>query len=189
MSTEQEQKQIIRGTFWSNLFKKPTESQELESVLKSMLPFEKLNAKYLRLLIELMHNRVYAEGEYIFYQGDPGIGLYIIRDGEVSIVQQEGEKTQKELTRLGRGDFFGELAMLDDEIRSASAVAVKETSVTVIFKPDLQEFIEKYPSKGIHILRGFAQMIAIRLRRLNKDYSDLYNEFLELKRRLKNENQ
>jgi len=185
---EKEQQKITRGTFWSNLFKKPTESQELETVLKSMLPFEKLNTKYLRLLIELMHNRIYAEGEYIFYEGDPGIGLYIIRDGEVSIVQQDSEGNQKELTRLGRGDFFGELAMLDDEIRSASAVATTETSVTVIFKPDLHEFIEKYPSKGIHILRGFAQIIAIRLRRLNKDYSELYKEFLLLKRRLKDEN-
>ncbi len=186
---EKEQKQIVKGTFWSNLFKKPTESQELETVLKTMLPFQKLPRKYLRLLIELMHNRIYAEGEYIFYQGDPGIGLYIIRDGEVSIVQQDIEGKQNELTRLGVGDFFGELAMLDDEIRSASALAVKETSVTVIFKPDLHEFIEKYPSKGIHILRGFAQIIAIRLRRLNKDYSELYNQFLELKGKKKDENQ
>ena len=129
--------------------------------------------------MELMHNRLYAENEYIFYQGDPGIGLYIIREGEVSIVRGNKENNQKELARLKKGDFFGELAMFDDEIRSASAVAVKETTVTVIFKPDLQEFIDKFPAIGVNILRGLAQIVAVRLRHLNKEYNDLITECFE----------
>jgi CRP-like cAMP-binding protein len=173
------QKVSTKSTFWTNLFKAPTESDELEAVLKSMPPFEKLKKKHLHLLMELMHNRLYAENEYIFYQGDPGIGLYIIREGEVSIVHGNKENDQKELARLKKGDFFGELAMFDDEIRSASAVAVKETTVTVIFKPDLQEFIDKFPAIGVNILRGLAQIVAVRLRHLNKEYNDLITECFE----------
>ncbi len=178
------QRILTKSTFWSNFFKAPTESDELENVLKSMPPFAKLSKKYLNLLIRLMHNRLYAENEYIFYEGDPGIGLYIVRSGEVMIAHSENQEEMKELARLHKGDFFGELAMLDKEIRSASAIAVSETTVTVIFKPDLEEFIDKYPSKGTYILKGLAEIIATRLRTLNSEYTELLNKcskFLEEK--------
>ncbi len=172
---------IKSSSFWSNLFKSPSQDADLEEVLHTMPPFEKLSPKYLKLLLQIMHNRVYQAGEYIFFEGDPGIGLYIIRDGEVVIRQENETGVYQDLTVLGRGDFFGELAMLDDEIRSASAIATKDTNVVVIFKPDLDEFIEKYPSKGIHILRGLATIITVRLRRLNSEYKKLIEEYSKLK--------
>ncbi len=174
---ENPNEKIKRSSFWTNLFKSPTEDADLEEVLKTMPPFEALSSKYIRQLLEIMHNRVYQAGEYIFYEGDPGIGLYIIREGEVIIRQENGKNIAQVLTILGRGDFFGELAMLDDDIRSASAVAAKDTNVAVIFKPDLDEFIEKYPSKGINILRGLGTIITVRLRRLNNDFNKLIEEY------------
>ena len=177
----QPQEMIKRSSFWSNLFKSPSEDADLEEVLKTMPPFEKLSSKYIGQLLQIMHNRVYQSGEYIFYEGDPGIGLYIIRQGEVVIRQENGSGIAQDLTVLGRGDFFGELAMLDDEIRSASAIATKDTNLAVIFKPDLDEFIEKYPSKGIHILRGLATIITVRLRRLNNEYNKVIEEFIKLR--------
>jgi CRP-like cAMP-binding protein len=83
---------------------------------------------------------------------------------------------KKILATFSKGDFFGELALVDGEKRSASAIAKTECKVSVIFKPDLDEFIEKYPRKGIKILTGISSMIALRLRKLNEDYFDLqYN--------------
>lgn len=171
---------IKRSSFWSNLFKAPSADADLEEVLQAMPPFEKLSSKYIKLLLQIMHNRVYQAGEYIFYEGDPGVGLYIIREGEVVIKQENNEYVEKELAVLGRGDFFGELAMLDNEIRSASAIALKDTNVAVIFKPDLDEYIDKYPSKGVHILRGLSSIITVRLRKLNYDYLTLLNEYNKL---------
>jgi CRP-like cAMP-binding protein len=75
---------------------------------------------------------------------------------------------------LNRGDFFGELALLDDEIRSGTAIALEQTSLAVIFKPDLDEFIERYPKAGIKILRGISTIISTRLRKLNDEYFSLY---------------
>jgi len=69
-----------------------------------------------------------------------------------------------------KGDFFGELALVDGEKRSASAIANTDTKLSVIFKPDLDEYIEKYPKKGLKILQGIAEITAIRLRTLNEDY-------------------
>jgi CRP-like cAMP-binding protein len=68
--------------------------------------------------------------------------------------------------------------MVDDDKRSASAVANTETKVSVIFKSDLDEFIEKYPKKGLKILKGIAEITALRLRTLNEEYFYLRKEKL-----------
>jgi CRP-like cAMP-binding protein len=110
----------------------------------------------------------------VFYQNDPGIGLYIIVKGEI-LITQESDGERFDLARLTRGDFFGELALLDEERRSASAIAMKESQIAVIFRPDLDDFIESNPKEGVKILRGLTHIITTRLRNLNHDYFELYN--------------
>ncbi len=163
------------SSFWSNMFKSPTVKSELEEVLLSMPPFEKLNKNNIKNLMNLMHNRVYKANEVVFHQGEPGAGLYVIVKGEV-LISMDQEDEHWDLALLGRGDFFGELALLDDSVRSASAIALKDTQLSVIFKPDLDEFVETYSKDGINILRGISQIIATRLRGLNQDYFTLYNQ-------------
>lgn len=162
------------SNFWANLFKAPTEKDDLEQVLSTMPPFKNLTSKDYKLLLSIIHNRVYSANEFIFYQGDPGIGLYIIQEGEVVIERLINENIKLEMARFTRGDFFGELALLDEDTRSASAIAVKDSRLAVIFKPDLDEFIEKYPRKGLNIIQGISQIIARRLRNVNQDFVKLY---------------
>jgi len=171
-----DENQVIKtgSSFWANLFKTPAEKSDLEELLQSMPPFENLSSKYIKLIMQIIHNRAYETNEYIFYQGDPGIGLYMLREGTVKIIQSINENEIVELANLTRGDFFGELALLDDEVRSGSAIAMEPSSVAVIFKPDLDEFIERYPKAGIKILRGISNIISTRLRRLNDEYFSLY---------------
>ncbi|MFA5804530.1 MAG: cyclic nucleotide-binding domain-containing protein [Melioribacteraceae bacterium] len=166
---------MTKSSFWANLFKTPTEKSELEEVLLSMPPFKYLSNKKIKLLMKVIHNRIYTANEYIFFQGDPGIGLYLIIRGEILITEEiDGERF--DLAMLTRGDFFGELALLDEEKRSASAIALKDSQLAVIFKPDLDEFVETHSKEGIQILRGISQIIATRLRNLNQDYFTLYNK-------------
>lgn len=166
----------VSSSFWTNLFKTPTEKSDLEQVLLSMPPFKNLSNKNFASLLKLFHNRVYAPNEYIFYQNDPGIGLYVIINGEILITFEAEDNERFDLAHLTRGDFFGELALLDNENRSASAIALKDSQLAVIFKPDLDEFIEAHPVEGIKILRGMTQIISRRLRNLNQDYIELYNK-------------
>ncbi len=168
-----EEKKTVHSSFWSNIFNPPTETSELATSLKAIPLFKELSKRDLSNLMGIIHDRNYLSGEYIFYQGDPGIGLYLIRDGEVSIHRTNDSGNEIVLATFSKGDFFGELALVDGEKRSASAIANTDTRVSVIFKPDLDEFIEKYPKKGIKILQGIAQIAAVRLRTLNEDYFSL----------------
>lgn len=185
---ETKNQMIKRSSYWANFFKTPTTKDDLETVLLSMPPFKELGAKQLKELIRLIHTRVYSANEYIFLQGDPGVGLYIIREGEVLISQTTDENHQIEIASFGRGDFLGEIALLDDAPRSASAIALKDTSMAVIFKPDLDDFINRFPAAGVKILKGISQIIAFRLRNLNNDYFDLFNKYSALKKEDQNGN-
>jgi len=165
----------VHNSFWANIFNPPTEKVDLEKSLQAIPLFKSLGKRDLSNLTRIIHNRNYLAGEYIFYRGDPGIGLYIIREGEVSISRGNDDKDRITLATFNKGDFFGELAMIDGETRSASAVANSDTRLAVIFKPDLDEYIDKYPKKGIKILEGIAHIVAIRLRALNEEYLTLQN--------------
>ncbi|MBN1302746.1 MAG: cyclic nucleotide-binding domain-containing protein [Melioribacteraceae bacterium] len=178
---------ISKSTFWSNLFKTPARKSDLEEVLSSMPTFKHLNSTQLKYLLEIAHNRVYSAGEYIFYQGDPGIALYLITDGEIRIMKHNDNSDEIELAHFNRGDFFGELALLDDDVRSASAIAVKESKITVIFRPDLDKFIDRFPKVGIKILKGLAQIIATRLRLLDEEFLALYSKTQNNSDEVKNE--
>jgi CRP/FNR family transcriptional regulator, cyclic AMP receptor protein len=172
----EENKKTIHSSFWANIFHTPTESDELVHSLQAIPLFISLTKKDISGLLGIIHNRNYIAGEYIFYQGDPGIGLYLISEGEIQI-NRESEKGEKvPLAVFHKGDFFGELALVDSEKRSASAIANTDTKLSVIFKPDLDEFIEKYPRKGIKIVQGIAEITAVRLRTLNEDYFNLRTE-------------
>ena len=167
---------IVRSSFWSNIFNTSEEKVSLTKSLQSVPVFSELNKREISSIINIVHKRNYLPGEYIFYQGDPGIGFYIIRSGEVIIQRASELGNSIPLATFSDGDFFGELALIDGEKRSASAIAKTDCSLAVVFKPDLDEFIEAYPRKGIKILQGISQVVAVRLRKLNEDHYIMLNK-------------
>jgi CRP/FNR family transcriptional regulator, cyclic AMP receptor protein len=169
--------QVIHSSFWANFFNSPAEKEDLQKSLGQLPIFKNLSKKDVSLLANVTHNRNYIAGEYIFHQGDPGIGFYLIRDGEV-IIQRENSETKDLITlaTFGKGDFFGELALVDGDTRSASAIAKTEARLAVIFKPDLDEFVQRYPKKGVKILQSISKIVTLRLRKLNEDHLKLHHE-------------
>lgn len=166
-------KKTNHSSFWTNIFHPATEQDVLIKSLQTIPLFSQLSKRDLSILITHIHKRAYLAGEYIFYQGDPGIGLYLVIEGKVLIRRESDEGHKITLAVIEKGDFFGELALVDNDKRSASAIAESDTELYIIFKPDLDEFIEKYPKKGIKILQGISEITASRLRTLNEDYFNL----------------
>ncbi len=163
----------IRSSFWSNLFGTSSGIMDLRNTLLAIPVFKGLTGREISSVTNLMHERNYIKGEYIFYQDDPGIGMYIIREGTVEIKRAFENKETLSLALLNKGDFFGELALIDGEKRSASAIAVDDSKLAVIFKPDLDEFVDKFPKTGTKILQGINQVVIARLRKLNEDIISL----------------
>src|SRR3954471_266805 len=86
-------------------------------------------------LAALMRPRPYAKDEVIYLRGDPGTAFYVIATGRVKIALTSPEGKELILRRLGPGGFHGEIALLDDEPRSADAVAT-DASVQLVLQRD-----------------------------------------------------
>lgn len=122
--------------------------------------------------------RRFGAGQVIFHHGDPGGLLYIISKGKVKITYSTPEGQEATLAILGAGDFFGELALLDDSPRSASAEAMETTDTLTLHREDFRRYLGSNPDFALHVLQSMARNI----RRLNSQLSDIF--FLDLPGRL-----
>lgn len=122
--------------------------------------------------------RRFASGQTIFHLGDPGGLLYIINRGKIKISYNTSEGQEVVLAILGPGDFFGELALLDDTPRSATAESLEPTETWTLHRDDFIHYITENPAFSLHVLQTLAQHI----RRLNSQLADIF--FLDLPGRL-----
>jgi CRP/FNR family transcriptional regulator/CRP/FNR family cyclic AMP-dependent transcriptional regulator len=122
--------------------------------------------------------RRFNQGQVIFHHGDPGGLLYIISQGKVKISHSTQDGQEALLAILGTGDFFGELALLDDSPRSATAEALETTDTLTLHREDFRHYLSSNPDFAMHVLQTMAKHI----RRLNSQLSDIF--FLDLAGRL-----
>jgi CRP/FNR family cyclic AMP-dependent transcriptional regulator len=156
------------NVIWSNVFKLRsggTGQTQITEILKKIPVFEDLTKRELGSIERILHKREYRQDELIFREGEPGVGMYIIESGKVRIVTETGKRT---LAELEEGEFFGELALLDESPRSATAVAIQPCSILGFFQPDLFGLIERNPQLGVKIVLRLARSIGERLRRANE---------------------
>ncbi|MDP6605733.1 MAG: Crp/Fnr family transcriptional regulator [Dehalococcoidia bacterium] len=131
-----------------------------------------------RALAEMGEARQFVAGQSIFTQGDPGDALYTIVQGSVRIVVVSSTGREATLATLARGDSLGELALLDGQPRSASAIATEPTTTLRVARADFRRWLLERPRAGVAML----ETLGLRLRRTNDAVTDL--SFLELPQRI-----
>ena len=114
--------------------------------------FASLPRPELSRLAAIMRPRTFRKDEIIFHKGDPGQVMYFIKEGEVRIYMDTGEEQQVSVAILSSGDFFGELALLDDKPRSSSAVAMERTETLTMHRDDFTSQLRAHPQIAIEIL-------------------------------------
>ncbi len=158
----------MQSALWENIFRKQNEKlSETALALRQVPVFNGLTKKELREVEHIVHQREFSAGETIFHQGDPGLGMYIILQGHVQIVNNENPDKPIVYSELNDGDFFGDLALVDDADRSATALAATDTRVIAFFRPELKDILSRFPNLGNKILINLATVIARRLRKTN----------------------
>jgi len=153
--------------------RKGKDRDDIFKVMKNVPIFSELNEKEMEELERIIHRRCYKKGEPIFRMGDPGLGMYIIIKGSVNIAEEKVSGKMTTLAMLEKGAFFGDLALLDEAPRSASAIANEDSDILGFFRPDLLDLLYRKPKMGIKILFGLACTIGERLRRTNLQLSEL----------------
>ena len=114
------------------------------------------------------HFRRFCAGEVIFAAGDVGDGLYVIESGRVQIAAPVDSTESRPLASIGPGDFFGEMAVLDDAPRSATATAEIDTKAICLSRDELLQLLKRHPELALDLVREFSA----RMRAVNKKYLD-----------------
>src|SRR2546422_270767 len=137
--------------------------------LKQVPLFADLADEDLRELIAVARRRIFRSGEVIFHREDPGQVLYVIKEGKVkiSLISPEGQEIS--LVVFGKGECFGEFAILDGLPRSADAVALERVECYTLQRSDFHKAIMKNPKIAIQVL----EVLSKRLRTTDQMVEDL----------------
>lgn len=144
----------------------PSAPTGAEGFLRSLPLFAKLDPEQIEQIAARVQRREFAPGVTLFHQDMPGTMLYMVETGSVRVMSIG--RTGQELTFnvFGAGEIFGELSILDNQHRSASAITLAPTVVWLLSKSDLEEFMNKFPSVNqamIQILVKRVRTTALRL--------------------------
>jgi CRP/FNR family transcriptional regulator/CRP/FNR family cyclic AMP-dependent transcriptional regulator len=126
---------------------------------------EQVGERERRAIMEAGRVRRFKTGEALFHEGDPGHSVYFLRAGQVKIVQIAPDGAETILHYCGSGECVGEMALMDGQPRSATAVALEPVETLALRREDFLEFLARHPSVALAMLH---RVIGI-VRRLNDE--------------------
>jgi CRP/FNR family cyclic AMP-dependent transcriptional regulator len=129
-----------------------TRAAEIVELLGRVPVFSTLDQDDLGRIAELAVPRTFDPGQVVFREGDASDTCYVVRSGRARAVREHPDGRTITLATFGPGDFFGELAMFEDERRSATVEAVQRTSVVAVLGPDMRRLMAEHPSISIRLV-------------------------------------
>ncbi len=135
------------------------------NILKKVPIFKNMKDVALRKIESILKEKDFKKGDHIFSEADEGDEFYIVYDGRIKIYKMSDDGQVKTLDYLEKGDFFGEMALLDKSSRSANALAMENARVFIIKHDDFQGFLINQPE----ILITITQTLCQRLRKTDME--------------------
>src|SRR5213595_1510654 len=132
--------------------------------LRQVPLFESLDNEAAAKLCDLLETLDCKADTFLFHAGEPGNAMYLIERGKVRICVQAIDGHEVTLTEMGRGDFFGELALLDGQRRSADARVAEDARLAVLSRDHFLSFMRSNPDVALKMLTALAN----RLRRTDE---------------------
>ncbi len=137
--------------------------------LKKIPIFSRVSKPELEEMSKITEMKKFKKDDLIFSEGEEGESMFLIISGLIKVFKTSTGGQIKTLDMLGKGDFLGEMAILDKEIRSATAAAIENTEVMVLKKRVFEKHIKTNPIVSLKIM----QALCARLRKADKDIEAL----------------
>jgi CRP/FNR family transcriptional regulator len=128
-------------------------------LLRGVSLFSGLSDVELEKIARVAVPRSYPSGSVILREGDPGDTCYVLRTGRARVVRQHADGRAITLTNLGPGEIFGELAMFDGEVRSATVEAIDDVQAVAILAGDLKRLLNEHPEIAVKLLGALAERL------------------------------
>jgi CRP/FNR family cyclic AMP-dependent transcriptional regulator len=132
---------------------------ELNAFLAEVPLFKGVPERALEIAAGVVQTRTFDAESVIFQEGDKGEALYILKEGLVKLSKVDLEGHEKTLAILRPPEFFGEMALLGESSRSATAVTLKKARLLVLYQDDFQRLMASYPRIGLNVTTTLAQRL------------------------------
>jgi CRP-like cAMP-binding protein len=139
------------------------------AVLEQVPLFSQLAPAELQRVVDVARERTYPKNSVILFEDDPGDALYVVAQGQVKVVLIGEDGREVILSVLGQGEFFGEMALIDDEPRSAHVIAMEDSTLIVLRREDFQGILRQSPGIALALLKELSR----RLRRVDEKVGSL----------------
>jgi CRP-like cAMP-binding protein len=139
-------------------------SEDTIGLLRRVPVFAELNEDDLGRVADVAVPRRFGTGEVVFREGDQSNTCYVVRSGHARAVREHSDGRSITLATFGPGDIFGELAMFDDERRSATVEAIEDTEAIAILGGDMRRLLGEHPAIAVELLAALGR----RLRETNE---------------------
>jgi len=152
--------------------------EEKIKLLKAMRLLSSIPERQLTGLAEFLRPKELEPGAIVFAEGSTGMSLYFVSTGRVRISKSGSDGSTTDLALLGPGDFFGEMALIEEATRSASATASSPCVVFELFRGDLARWVKTNPQQAVQFFAELVHLQSDRLRRTSNEltlHSDLSN--------------
>lgn len=136
------------------------QTREIAEVLQAVPAFRSLSSTALYAMAAATHRRTYRRGESLYYEGDPGLGLYVVESGRVRLFSDADPGHQRDLCEVEAHDMFGVVSLLGDFRRLETAETITEARVLGFFRPDLKNVMRRSPKAGGEIVMALARRVA-----------------------------
>jgi CRP-like cAMP-binding protein len=143
--------------------------------------FNNLDPIMLGRIINIAYSKTYKKGEIIFSEGEIAKAIFIVASGSVEFTRKISEKEEGILFILSPGDFFGEMALLEESPRSSTARAIEDSEIYIIYKVNFDGLIDRYPQVGLKIIKNLAAILSKRLRKTRDQVAAQIMESLDTK--------
>ncbi len=137
------------------------------SILKKVALFEGLTQSQLQKIAETAVEKTFPSSSYVFKEGDPGVAMYVIVEGKVRISKMVPGIGEEALAVLDRGQYFGEMALIEEGPRSADAIAHISCSLYEISREKLDQLMFTDKELAYVLLWTFVRTLSERLRETN----------------------
>jgi CRP-like cAMP-binding protein len=134
-------------------------SGETLELLNRVSVFAALGEEELRRVAEVAVPRRFGAGEVVFHEGDESSTCYIVRSGHTRATREHSDGRSITLATFGPGDIFGELAMFDDERRSATVEAIEATEAIAILAGDMRRLLREHPDIAVKLLSALSKKL------------------------------
>lgn len=144
---------------------------KIEALQRSRL-FDNLLPPELEMLAELTQEQRFGADETIFEEGDVGDALFVIAEGEVTVLSHNARGEEKQLAQLGAPEFFGEMSLIDKAHRSATVRACDEAVLLRLSNENIHTFAKVYRDGFTWLAVNIARVVSQRLRETNRRLKD-----------------